>query len=443
VRQALYGREGVVVDWLISAHSSSRKRQRLSSPAYDQDILELSQEDLAQLDQIEAQFNQASKSASREARERRTREIEKALRAASPVCSANSKPLQGPDDDAENPFGSNSKQNGFAASSGVSGFASASAFRPASKVPDVSQARSRSPSPENLPEPDYSSWFDPDATANTTLPLFQTAKATMSPIPAQNTGFVKLSDRSFIAPSESALKKAQEKMKAWQEDDPLPPQVAHSPLASQPADSLASNHAPSSPSPAVFNRASALHAPGVLGDLDSNREDSLAKVKAFKSPLLAKQLKPLLTSGTGYTSSPLNPHRPAPTAFASASHHPLASTPARPSVGIHRGIASGSARATSGKPKFATPFKPGMRPGDPGRAALEKGKEKERIRQPPLPPTPCGNARPKESSGNLAIADRTEHGAELKQRTCPQTSWCISRPFCPSSDLSPLQPDAI
>lgn len=213
----------------------------------------------------------------------------------------------------------------------------------------------------------------------------------------------------WAKPSADALALAAAKMKAWEaqiDEDftvdpsiPEPPEGGVRPALRALDNSFGPGGAPESPSPAGagFARASGM---GKLPALGVGKGK-----KAFKSPLLthpnsatASPTKP------AYVNSPLNPKAATTTsasrssAFATPTRTGTSSfTPPVPRVG---GMPSKSLGLTprrlgftsaAGKPKFVTPFKAGMRPGEPGRLELEQ-KAKEALQQANV--TVVGSPRP-------------------------------------------------
>jgi len=260
-------------------------------------------------------------------------------------------------------------------------------FTTASSLPSTRNFN-RSPSPEGSPlERNYDDWFRPAPTDLSTTfvkPVF--TKGSLAP------GFAKPSG-SIIVPSEAALAKAKAKIAAWEKEDAMlegkkgdsadyalprdSPKLSsvengcllqerHSPK--RPALSTISSilNTPDTPSPA-FSKVAALEVPqkGMVSSLLSQRH------AAFRSPLPAR----LPTSvQPNFSSSPLNSNRNVTSVgstSASSNAHPLSSTPlaaAGPSFGsstLHRSSISTPTMRTR-PAKFITPFKPHMRPGEPG-----------------------------------------------------------------------------
>lgn len=339
-----------------------------------------------------------------------------------------------PRDDPDNPF--MAKAAGFMSAKAVGNLVSqfqidsvlqtSSGFAPAFQLASghliSSQDHPRSPSPEVPQEKDYSSWFEPDPIL---APVgFQAASlpvvSSQPEVPIPVIGFMKASNKGWIAPSNTSLTLAKQKMRIWQEGDPDP-----APISSQNSDndipcvpasrdsprpvlravenSYSLGQTPDTPSPAGagLGRATMI---GVLPSFStpssvSGRMEDKGKAKPFKSPFINTSLKPLYTPATSnpvFSSSPLNPTRPSQNAFSlEAPHHPLASTPitgssfrdlAPPSRAGNAAfttplrparVNSPNTQTTPGKPRFVTPFKPGMRPGEPGRVKLDETRRNE------------------------------------------------------------------
>ncbi|OCH86662.1 hypothetical protein OBBRIDRAFT_737602, partial [Obba rivulosa] len=228
----------------------------------------------------------------------------------------------------------------------------------------------------------------------------------------------------WTVPSAAALARARETMQQWHKDidedftdtsadqENIAPLVSARPAPSfqtplRPAlrpveNSFTPAQPPESPSPAGAGL-------GFAKPLLSSGVSALrVKNLPFKSPLVRKPAQAAAsTSGMpGYVSSPLNPSRASNFAPASGSKlpaafvppaatsarlpppvmtplRPISSTPVHPTgfstpskaLGVTpRRLGGGSAA----KPKFTTPFKEGMRPGEPGRTLLEQKLASER-----------------------------------------------------------------
>jgi breast cancer 2 susceptibility protein len=410
----------------------ARKRQRLSSP--DDYFEELSQEDLAAIDRIEARLSQGTQSPSKNLQRKhnqvnaatdpltvkdkenlapslgRSKSFPKSV--GSPLYDHRSKSA-GIRDDPDNPFVTGTSSftsaklvdNGglfnAKASSSTSGFVSAFQVRSTSSFQDDPQ----SSSPENPPEQDYSTWFAPELIPPSAQ--FQTAKfAAASSIPAPTTevlttGFMKASNKGWAVPSRTALAQAEEKMKQiWREeeaacatsstqdislapvtDSPLPLRSALQAVQNSPLRNLV----PDTPAPVGFGKPPGLSVQSVSSLQPPALDQLKGKAKPFKSPLMAKS-KPFHLPVPGdfaMASSPLNPNRSSDQGFMSAgSQQHLFSTPTTDSPLVSRMAQNPFVTPlrplrVPPKAKFITPFKIGMKPGEPGRKALPESLEKE------------------------------------------------------------------
>ncbi|KAJ7492322.1 hypothetical protein FB451DRAFT_1217887 [Mycena latifolia] len=364
------------------AHSPSsspaRKRQRLSlfSPTYDDQLGDLSQEDLQAFDEIEARFSQSNLHPS-----------SSAVKDIRPPSAAGS----GLQDDPDNPFAD--------LRPAVAGFASAAQF---------------------------SGYF-----RRCSLPLSLNTR----PV-----GFMKASNKGWIEPSSVALAKAKEKMDAiWSEDggniNPVVTDTQAGPenlfkpasnvprVASpeRPALRVLDNsfNSPGTPSPAEFQRASSSALPTfsspTIGQLKAK-----AKAKPFKSPLL-----PQSAGKPGFASSPLNPKsRPGLSSFVTAgTQHPLATSPivaptpetplrAGPSPFVTPLRTNQTPRVVRSRPPaFVTPFKAGMKPGEPGRARLEEKAKAVEVKLVTPAKQLKGRVEVRSSQGGRKVFfDLTRHG---------------------------------
>ena len=350
-----------------------RKKQRLSSPTYDDQVGDLTQEDLDAFDEIEARLSQKSDldthkwqrsiktpliSSKFEGKinwnDVNTVEPSSSNPSLIHVNEGNNSDLQ---DDPDNPFTGGSKSNAAVIAPlpfrpPIIGFTSAA------KLPIRDDYRS--PSPEEAPPgPDIDAWFNPAPIE--ALPMFTTAKSITIP---ELVGFTKASTNSVIKPSSKALAKAKALLKVWESENMDP--------------SSATDNLPLGTS---FSRASIAGSPLVISSPSHPRPP-----KAFRSPLL----KNTHTSNGVMHGSPLNPKRPISsstfTSAASQLPHALSvSVNASPGLAItpQAGFTSSSSLLTPFRSNirptgvlrtrpapFVTPFKPGMRPGEPGRSKL-------------------------------------------------------------------------
>ncbi|KAJ7651639.1 hypothetical protein DFH06DRAFT_1094705 [Mycena polygramma] len=375
--------------------SPARKRQRLAlfSPTYDGREDDLSQEDLEACDEIEAKLSQT---------------ISYPSSSAAHEQLPQNAPQSELHDDPDNPFASTTNirpaVSGFSSAAKFTGFGSAASLR--LSVEPVDRDYARSPSPEiPPPEPDYDSWFAPA----TDVPpaAFQTAKFTSAAStlpPDAPIGFMKASNKGWIAPSSAALAKAKEKMDAiWAEDvGDAPPVVTESHAGPENLFKSASSvpHFASPDRPALRVLDNSYNSPGTPSSADFSRASSSSALPAFSSPSIGQLKKPLQArpfkspllpakvAKPGFASSPLNP-RARPSGSASAfvtagSQHPLAAPPiisTAPETPLRAGSAvfvtpvrpvQSTPRVARSRPAFVTPFKAGMKPGEPGRTLLEE-----------------------------------------------------------------------
>lgn len=313
-----------------------RKRMRLSSPTFDDQVGDLSQDDIDAFDSLDAQLSQPSVH-----------------------------PFRHPHpEDEENPFRVQSERI-------HASFTSASAI--ASSEPSDAEV-------------DYTAWFNPDvstpfigfSTATTAMPAFKRPSLTGE------------SAKSLFVPSAAALREAEDKMRKWQEDlDQVSPgfpsstQVASPPQTtfSSARNAFSSVQPPETPTPAsLFRSANAELTPsGSHSPLPSSRRQT----KPFKSPLIGAT--PSMPShrqlSTPSISSPLRDYHPP------ASQTTTVVSPLRPSsvanhVTTQKPLGFTPIHGTAiTRPKFVTPFKAVAKSGISRPSTLENLK---------LPPTPSG-----------------------------------------------------
>ncbi|KAF8910112.1 hypothetical protein CPB84DRAFT_1723940 [Gymnopilus junonius] len=421
--------------------SPARKRQRLSSPTYDGQVEDLTEAQFAEIDAIEERLSQKANLLTRGAQPLSDdQEATDSSRISDPVgqidwSSSQSREPSSPNralhftsekvanirDDPENPF-----TNGFSSAAKLQavnftppmiGFASAS------KILVDHKNYERSPSPEvPPPEPDLDSWFNPvpidtPATAFTSSASFLSSGSVVA-------GFSTASKKGLIMPSKEALVKAKAKISAWQQEDDTgldnsndensfmssSSNVAQKPDTFIGFKTASGSFAPSSIRPALqelgnnmrtpvtpspdFSRPSL---PGFTKANSSVQSPSLHRPGQFKPPTFKQPHTP--TTGTTF-SSPLNLNRqPLSLNFTSAaSTHPLAAPPIN---ATQQASTSSSALTTPLRSKgqkgpikstptpFKTPFKPGMRPGEPGRLKLGESSTPLRIAVTTPIPTPA------------------------------------------------------
>jgi breast cancer 2 susceptibility protein len=445
-----------------SVRLPDRKRQRLSSPTYDEQLPNVSQDDLAAFDEIEARLSQCTQSPSK----RSLKEVHRVVGGVSVrndtskeadkeniafqqsdnthMDAAPTNPVSHSDDsffkstgtpiNLDTPFASEKPtftSANFATSNMLleDTFASPAALPHTSSNSDSLRESPRSPSPVIPPERDYSSWFE----SAPALPAvgFQTAKFVSSSLSqdqtvgVHTTGFMKASNTGWIAPSAEALAKAEEKIKTWQEGDTGPvvssieqvhdisakPSVNSNlsrPVLGAVENSFNFAHLPDSPSPANFGRPS--NAQSSTSSFSAAPSQIKGKVQPFKSPLMQRSSRPPVMNSPEF-----NPLAIGSTDSPSASHgrpHTAFHTPVRPS-----GLGGRGFRNTVAKPRFITPFKEGMRPGDPGRKLVVGVHDKQTA--PVKLPVPSNaivtpsEATPTKSKGKQKVFDLCKRSLTL------------------------------
>jgi breast cancer 2 susceptibility protein len=296
-------------------------------------------------------------------------------------------------DDPDNPFriGTPQSHSKPATSSTVS--FSNMGFAPARSLANLrtTQSYERSPSPEAPPETDYDAWFNP-APVDISV-TFQTAKS----VSLASAGFQKASAPELIVPFHAALATAREKLRdIWADDghgaditnenDPSFAAQRIQMESFKPATRVAAHFSPERPalrtmkdlgntpttsSPLVFSRPSVTtSSPPSFSPASRLNVNISNGSKAFKSPL---RRAPLPNSNKAFSSSPLNPRHSVmpPTSTSVGSQHPLSAPPISRSFAtpVSSKQRSNGVRVTPAP--FVTPFKPGMKPGEPGRANLQ------------------------------------------------------------------------
>ncbi|KAF7303152.1 hypothetical protein MKEN_01278900 [Mycena kentingensis (nom. inval.)] len=291
--------------------SPPSKRQRLSSPTYEQQVGDISAEDLDAFDETEARLSQLSNG------EPRGR------------------------DDPDNPF------------------APATGFASASKLACVSLHRSSSP--ELPPEQDYDAWFKPADNVPEVV-SFQTARSAAGF--ALASGFGKASGKGTLQPSSAAMAKAQEKMETWKDKTTVTESQGGAENMFKAASSM---QRMGSPERTALRRVENVsNSPGTPSPAESSR--SSIPAPKFSSPLSLLAPKGKGFKAPTFVSSPLNPRRPPTSSLA----NPILATPIRPPLATTSQTPFSSSRNPKTKPAFKTPFKAGMKPGEAGRAALDQ-----------------------------------------------------------------------
>ncbi|KAG8948639.1 hypothetical protein FRC04_009403 [Tulasnella sp. 424] len=214
---------------------------------------------------------------------------------------------------------------------------------------------------------EISTWFEPSASQASFLPASQ--------LPEVSKTMKVHKPTSWVMPSQSALEIAARRVEQWQQE----PDAAEEPPVEESV---------STPTRKPL---------GVIGNLGTNTPGPIASLspklagqKSFKPPLrvggdssnpfASPQLPRSRLSSFSkpvFQSSPLNPN--AASQRAGSAHPPQSpgfSTPARGGLGMLARARPGNALP---RPSFTTPFKANMKPGEPGRLEAEKEKERKKL----------------------------------------------------------------
>ena len=381
------------LNFFIPVDSSPlRKKQRMSSPMYPGFIEDLSPEDLQNLSEIDAAVSQSDYSAtplwppqpaqaraeglrtSQSTRDkRRTSELGPGAQDDSVTAQAASTSAQ---------LTSNSETQPGSLVPAIVGFTSVRAM-----AGNLSNDDHRSPSPEEPPpEQDYDSWFN---TSSTDVPAFVGFQSASSTNGTSFVGFTSVGKGTSFQPSEDALENVKKRMRAWESDveeefsymlPPTPQTEINLPprpvTPTKPFSNPEKNLAP--PIPASSRPISPQHTTFARS----------AKQKTFKPPLLSNRTN-LANPVSASPSSPAQSKgsvpqfKPPLLSSTSASTLPKPSTPSKVTSdsAFRTPVRLGGTHRPGSVKKFTTPFKSGMRPGDPGREKLQEDQEKKRSQE--------------------------------------------------------------
>lgn len=244
---------------------------------------------------------------------------------------------------------------------------------------NISKGNHRLPSPGGPPpEQDYDSWF---GTSSTDTPAFVGFQSGSAPNETGFLGFTSAGKGTSFLPSEDAIEKVKKRMRDWEAD--IEEELTHiRPPTFQP-------EVPSPRRPVTPPRPSP-------GNPQSSRpissQNSIfvgsAKQKPFKPPLLSNKTNltisvPASPSNPTHSKGSVPPFKPPMLSSTSASTLPKPLTPSRATSDsvFHTPVRLGGLQRPSSVKKFTTPFKHGMRPGEPGRAKLQEDQERKRLQE--------------------------------------------------------------
>jgi breast cancer 2 susceptibility protein len=366
---------------ILIGSSPLHKKQRLSSPIYPGFIEDLSPEDLQNLSEIDAAVSQneyampplqLSNPAVHHVEPLKLSQPTGDKRRASELGSeANNDLVTTPALATSVQLTSDAGTQPGPSVSATVGFASARTM--------AANGGNRSPSPEGPhPERDYDSWFN---TSSTEVPDF----VGFQPVPAANgtdfLGFTSVGKGTSFLPSEDAIEKVKKRMRDWDADieeelSSMRPPTSQSKVTSprqpvtppRPSPGNPTSSRPISPQNSIFTGST--------------------KQKPFKPPLLSNKTNltnPVPASPSIHIQSKGSVPQFKPpllsSTLASTLHKP--STPSRATAdsAFHTPVRLGGAQRPGSVKKFTTPFKLGMRPGEPGRAKLQEDQEMKRLHE--------------------------------------------------------------
>lgn len=379
-----------MLDFLVPIGSSPlRKKRRMSSPIYPGFIEDLSPEDLQNLSEIDAAVSQSNYPVT-------------PIRPHQPtkIHAEGSQTIQSKNDKQwSSELGSEATNDSVttrAVSTSVP-LTSNGGMQPGPSVPaavgftsvramagNMTNGDYRSPSPEEPPpEQDYDAWFD---TPSADIPAFVGFQSVSITNDTGFVGFTSVGKGTSFRPSEDALENVRKRIRDWDADfeeevsymRPSTSQTgATRPPATPPRPPPDLDKNPSSPTPGSSRQISPQHTIFTRS----------AKQKPFKPPLLSNKTS-LINSVSASPSNPVQskgsvPHFKPPLLSTSASTLPKPSTPSRTTSdsAFRTPVRLGGVNRPGSAKKFTTPFKPGMRPGEPGRAKLQEDQEKKKQSQ--------------------------------------------------------------
>ena len=238
------------------------------------------------------------------------------------------------------------------------------------------------PSSPEPPQEDHDSWFN---TSSTAVPAFVGFQSCSTANETGFIGFTSVGKGVTFQPSEAAIQKVKKRMRDWEAD----------------IDEELSSMRPNTPQCEVPSPQRPVTPPRSSLGLDKSptltpSRPTSPQHTAFTRSAKQKQFKPPLLSKTNLTSPlPASPSRPAQSrgsvplfkppllAPTSASTVPKPMTPSRvtPDSAFRTPVRPGGVQRPGSVKKFTTPFKPGMRPGEPGRAKLQDDQERKRSQE--------------------------------------------------------------
>ena len=233
----------------------------------------------------------------------------------------------------------------------------------------------RSPSPE-VPsqERGCDSWFD---TPSTDAPAFVGFQSVSAPNETGFLGFTSVGKGTSFLPSKAAIEKVKKRMRDWEADIEEELSCMRPPA---PQSEVTSPRRPATPPrPSLGNTSSQPISP------HNSTFAGSAKQKPFKPPSLSNKtnLTSSVIASPSQSKGSASPFKPPllPSTSTSTLAKPLISSRPTSDSAFHTPVKLGRAQRPGSVKKFSTPFKPGMRPGEPGRAKLQEDQEKKQLQE--------------------------------------------------------------
>ena len=367
-------------DFLVLVGSSPpRKKRRMSSPIYPGFIEDLSPEDLQNLSEIDAAVSQNNYPVTS------IRPPQLKTHAEGSQTSQPTRDNQWPSELGSETTAQPTPNDGMQPGPSVPAVVAFTSVR--AMAGNMTNGDHRSPSPgEPPPEPDYDTWF---GTSSTDVPAFAGFQSASTSNNTDFVGFTSAGKGTSFQPSKDALESVRKRLRDWDADfeeefsctRPSTPQTGATllrPPVTPPRQSPDLGKNQPSPTPTSSRQISPQHTTFTRS----------AKQKPFKPPLLSNKTSLVNSVST----SPSNaaqykgsvPHfKPPLLSSTSASALPKPSTPSRATSdsAFRKPAKIGGVNRPASTKKFTTPFKPGMRPGEPGRVKLQEDQEKERLQE--------------------------------------------------------------
>ena len=366
----------------LKGSSPLHKKQRLSSPIYPGFIEDLSPEDLQSLSEIDAAVSQSDYAMlpiqlsnpinSHPGAVKLSQPTGDERRASELGSEANEDLVMTPTPPTFVQLTSKGGTRPGPLVSATTGFTSV-------RTMAVDISNYRSPSPEGPPlEPDYDSWLNGSSTDVPTFAGFQSGSAVNG---TGFPGFTSVGKGTTFLPSEDAIEKVKKRMRNWEAD--IEEELSYILPSTSQSEGTSPRRLVAPLRPSLGNPTSSRP----ISPQNSTVTGSV-KQKSFKPPLLSNRTN-LTDSVPASPSNPTQfkgsalPFKPPLLSTASTPTLPNPSTPSRATSDsvFNTPARLGGAQRPGSVRKFTTPFKSGMRPGEPGRAKLQEDQERKRLQE--------------------------------------------------------------